>query len=252
MVLDFTGRKVLITGASKGIGAASARLFGKAGAIVGVHYNSDREGAEQTAASITTGCGRAILLRGDVSREEDCIRIVHEYVEKAAGIDVLVNNAGKLLVRGPFDECDVTTFEETLRTNVTSAFMCTRVAAPYLREAGDASVVLLGSVATRWGPTGVTAYAAAKSALNGMCMCLARELGPDGIRVNVVSPGVIDTPFHAKTPPERLKQLTDMIILKRLGTAEEVARVILFLASQAASYITGECIEVNGGMYMRC
>jgi len=85
-----------------------------------------------------------------------------------------------------------------------------------------------------------------------MTMCLARELAPDGIRVNAVAPGVIDTPFHRHTPPERLQQLTEMMLIKRLGKPEEVASVILFLASPAASYITGECIEVNGGMYMRC
>jgi len=252
MRLDFQGRKVLITGSSKGIGAATAKLFGESGATVGVHYRSDRAGAEEVAAAVRASGGRAILLSGDVTKENDCVQLVERFAEEAGGIDVLVNNAGAVLKRVPATDYDVETFNATLNLNVTSAFVCTRAAIPYLRKSDGASVILLSSVASRFGPTNVVAYAAAKSAINGMTMCLARELAPDGIRVNAVAPGVIDTPFHRHTPPERLQQLTEMMLIKRLGKPEEVASVILFLASPAASYITGECIEVNGGMYMRC
>lgn len=252
MKLDFTGRRVLVTGASKGIGAATARLFGEAGATVGVHYHSDRDGAEKTAAAIKAGGGQAVLLQGDLQREEDCVRTVGAFAEQAGGLEVLINNAGALLDRKPLEKFDAETFDATFRLNVASAFLCAREAVPHLRKAKAAAVVFLSSVATRFGPSNAAAYAAAKAALNGLTMSLARELADDGIRVNAVAPGVIDTPFHDRTPRERLDELSRLILLKRLGTAEEVAGAILFLAGDAAAYITGECIEVNGGLHMRC
>lgn len=252
MRLHLSGKRVLVTGASSGIGSATARIFGEAGATVGVHYNRNRGGAEQTASAIEKAGAKSILLQGDFMREEDCIRTVEEFISKADGIDVLVNNAGALLLRAPCEEYDTKIFNDTFILNVTSAFVCTRTAIPHLRKAGGGSIIFLSSVATRFGPTGVCAYASAKTALNGLTMCLARELADDNIRVNAVAPGVIDTPFHKATPPERIETLKKMVLIKRLGLAEEIASVILFLASDAGSYITGQCIDVNGGMNLRC
>jgi len=252
MKIDFTGKRVLVTGASSGIGAATAAAFGTAGATVGVHFNSSRDGARQTAAVIERAGGKAILLQGNLTKEAACIRTVEHFARKAGGIDVLVNNAGGLLLRAPAENYDAKTFNDTFLLNVTSAFLCTRTAIPHLRRAGGGCIIFVSSVATRFGPVGVCAYAAAKTALNGLAMCLARELAPDRIRVNAVAPGVIDTPFHKATPADRLAALKEMILMKRFGQADEVARAIVFLASDAASYITGECLDVNGGMNMRC
>lgn len=252
MRLDFAGKRVLVTGASTGIGAATACAFGASGAVVGVHYNRSEEAARQTTAEIEKAGGKALLLHGDLMQESACISTVEAFVKQAGGVDVLVNNAGGLLLRAPFTEYDVKTFNDTFLLNVTSAFLCTRSAVPHLRASGGGSIVFVSSVATRFGPTGVAPYAAAKSALNGFTMSLARELASDNIRVNAVAPGVIDTPFHKATPKERLAVLREMILMKRFGNADEVAGVIVFLASDAARYITGECIEVNGGMNLRC
>lgn len=252
MQLDFTDKRVLVTGASSGIGAASAIMFGQAGATVGVHYNRNQDGAEQVVEQITDAGAKAILFQGDLGEESACIETVDSFAEQAGGLDSLVNNAGAILLRTPAETFDTQTFEDTFKVNVTSAFVCTRTAIPHLRAAGGGSVIFLSSVATRFGPPGSVAYVSAKSALNGMTMCFATELAPDNIRVNAVSPGVIDTPLHAATPRDRLAQLKSKIVLGRLGTSEETATSIVFLASEAARYITGECIEINGGMNMRC
>ena len=252
MVLDFTDRRILITGASKGIGAAAARLVGASGACVGVHFNGDKEGATKVAETIQAAGGRAILLQADLRHEQPCVDLVEQFAAAAGGVDALVNNAGGIVFRGPATDYTVGAFNDTFALNCTSAFVCTRTAIPHLRQANNASVVMLSSVATRFGPTNVVAYASAKAWLNGMTQALAKELVGDGIRVNAVAPGVIDTPFHSATPQERLDELAKLIPMKRFGTAEEVANVIAFLISDLASYITGECIDVNGGMTVRC
>ncbi|MBI3947087.1 MAG: SDR family oxidoreductase [Armatimonadetes bacterium] len=252
MTLDFTGKRVLVTGASTGIGAATAKVFGAAGAIVGVHYHRSEAAARQVAADIQAKGARAILLRGDLMQEAACSDTVNGFAEEAGGLDVLVNNAGGLLLRKPVLEYDTQAFNDTFLLNVTSAFLCSRAAIPHLQKAGGGSILFLSSIATRFGPPGVAPYAAAKAALNGFAMSLAREQAPDNIRVNAVAPGVIDTPFHAATPPERMAALKEMILMKRVGQPEEVAEVILFLASDMARYITGECIDINGGQNMRC
>jgi 3-oxoacyl-[acyl-carrier protein] reductase len=258
LVLDFTDRRILITGASKGIGAATARLVGGSGACVGVHFNRDEAGAAQVAEAIRSAGGRAILLQGDLRHEQPCVDLVERFAAEAGGLDSLVNNAGGIVFRGPATDYSVGAFNDTFALNCTSAFVCTRTAIPHLRHgapgapARNASVVMLSSVATRFGPTNVVAYASAKAWLNGMTQSLAKELVGDGIRVNAVAPGVIDTPFHDATPQERLDELAKLIPMKRFGTAEEVANVIAFLLSDLASYVTGECIDVNGGMTVRC
>ncbi|MDH7571444.1 MAG: SDR family oxidoreductase [Armatimonadota bacterium] len=252
MKLDFTGKRVLVTGAGTGIGAATAKAFGAAGAVVGVHYNRSEASAREVAQAIEQSGGKAVLLQGDLMRERDGIAVVEGFAAQAGGLDTLVNNAGGLLQRSPFTEYDVKTFNDTFVLNVTSAFVCSRAAVPHLQKAGaGASIIFMSSVATRFGPPGVAPYAAAKAALNAFTMSLARELAPH-IRVNAVAPGVIETPFHQATPPERMEQLKGMMLLGRLGAAEDVADVILFLASDAARYITGECIDINGGMNLRC
>jgi 3-oxoacyl-[acyl-carrier protein] reductase len=249
---NFQDRRVLVTGASKGIGAATALMFGQAKGVVGVHFHSDRKGAEEIASQIRAGGAKAVLLSGDLRREDDCRSVIASFVKETGGLDVLVNNAGAILKRAPAETVDAQTFDETMRLNVTSAFVCTREAIPHLRQSAAPAVVLLTSVASRIGPPNAAAYAAAKAALNGLTMSLARELASDRIRVNAVSPGVIDTPFHAATPKDRLRELSEMILLKRLGTAAEVASAILFLAGDTAAYITGACLDVNGGMHLRC
>ncbi|MAE59772.1 MAG: oxidoreductase [Planctomycetaceae bacterium] len=251
MNLDFTGKRVLVTGASSGIGAAAAVMFGQAGATVGVHYNSGRKNAEQVAQQITDAGADAVTLQADLTDEQACIDTVNNFHQQAGGLNVLVNNAGALLKRCPVEDVDVKLFDDTLRVNVISAFVCTRAAIPHLRNSDDGNVIFLSSIATRIGPPNSLPYAAAKSALNGMTMCFARELAPDKIRCNAVAPGVIDTPLHAATPAERMNQLKPNILLGRLGSSEETASAIVYLASPAAVYITGECIEVNGGLHMR-
>ncbi len=244
---------VLITGASTGIGAAAALAFGRQGAHVGVHYNRSREAAEVVASEIETSGGRATLVQGDMSDSVAAASVVAQTIAAGGRLDVLVNNAGHMVDRIPVERMDDDAFDRVVDLNARSAVATIRATVPQFRRQGKGNIINVSSVSARTGgSTGSTLYSAAKGFVSTMTRGLARELAPDNIRVNAVSPGVILTAFHEKySTPEKLESQRRIIPLGRLGTAEDCAGAFLFLATDALSgYIAGQVIEVNGGQIM--
>jgi len=248
---DLKGSKVLITGSSSGIGAATAVLFGRQGCFVGVHYFQTAEGAKKTLKQVKQG-GDGLLLCADVRDKKQVEEMVEQFAQKAGGIDVLVNNAGSLIKREPIESATVDYHEDIFATNVRSIFLVTRAALPYLKKS-KGNIVNIGSVAGHTGGGyGAGLYAGAKAAVATETMAMAAEFAKYGIRVNSVLPGFIETRFHQRfSDARRRKEVAEQTPLGRNGTAEDIANAVLFLASEAASFITGEYIAVNGGLYMR-
>ncbi|RKY10642.1 MAG: oxidoreductase [Planctomycetota bacterium] len=248
---DLKGKKVLVTGSSSGIGAHAAKMFAEQGSFVGVHYFRTKAGGEKTLEEVrklSDGC----LLCADMRDEGQVGKMVTDFADAAGGIDVLVNNAGTLVGRRNFAEATLEFYEDVFATNTRSTFLATRAAVPYLKQS-KGNIVNIGSVAGHHGGgAGAGIYAAAKAAVATMTISMAMEFARFGVRVNSVLPGFIETRFHEQfSPPQRKKAVAYKTPLQRNGTAEDVANVILFLASEAASFITGEYIAVNGGLYMR-
>jgi 3-oxoacyl-[acyl-carrier protein] reductase len=249
---DLKDKRVLVTGSSSGIGAATAVLFARQGAFVGVHYFQTKDGGEETLTQVkqhSDGC----LLCADMRDEGQVEALVADFVKSADGLDILINNAGTLLGRVDIETMPTEHFEDEFATNVKSAFLATRVALPHLKESAGC-IVNLGSVAGHNGGGGGSGvYASAKAAVHTMTIAMAKEFGPYGIRVNTMVPGLIETRFHEKfSTPERKQKVAAETPLGRNGTAEDVAKGILFLSSNdAAGFITGEYLAVNGGLYMR-
>jgi 3-oxoacyl-[acyl-carrier protein] reductase len=251
--LDFTGRVALITGASSGIGAATAETMAELGAQVALAYFRNKQGAEATRDRILAAGGTAIAIPGDVRLAADVSRMVERTASELGQIDVLVNNAGSLVARRPLPELTEAHLDDVLALNLKSAVLASQAVAPSMIERRRGAIVNVVSIAGHsGGGPGAGAYASAKAALNAYTKSMARELAPHGVRVNAVSPGTIDTPFHEVfSTPEMLAKIVATIPLGRVGTAAECAAAIAFLASPAASFIVGETIDVNGGQLMR-
>jgi 3-oxoacyl-[acyl-carrier protein] reductase len=246
------GKVALVTGASSGIGAATARELAAMGAVVAIGYHGNQTGAESCAADIRQAGGQGLIVRADVRRRDDVGAMVKRVVAELGPIEILVNNAGSLVVREPLAGATEAAWDEIYALNVRSVMLVTQAVVPWMREQGRGAIVNVGSVAGHHGGgPGAGAYGAAKGAVMTYTKSLARELAPAGIRVNGVAPGVIDTPFHERfTTAEMLAAMTATIPLGRIGTARECATVIAFLVSNAASFIVGETIEINGGQLM--
>jgi 3-oxoacyl-[acyl-carrier protein] reductase len=248
---DLKGKKVLVTGSSSGIGQATAVMFSRQGCFVGVHYFRTKQGAEKTLKLVKKNSD-GILLRADVRDEKQVAKMVEDFARAAGGIDILVNNAGSLIDRQPFETASLAYHDDVYATNVRSIFLVTRAALPYLKKT-NGSIINIGSVAGHHGGgEGAGIYAGAKAAVAAETISMAKEFARYGIRVNSVLPGFIETRFHKRfSPRQRWKEIAKQTPLGRNGTAEDVAKVVLFLASEAAGFITGEYIAVNGGLFMR-
>jgi len=250
MRVDLKGKVALVTGGARDIGAAIVRALAASGASVAINYHHSEAAAKKLAAEISALGGKAKPIAADVSRPDEVHRLVKE-TRAAFGdrIDILVNNAGGLVARKKLAEMDGDFWDEVMAINLKSVFLVTRETAPYLVEGG--AIVNLASLAARdGGGGGALAYSAAKGAVLTLTRGLSKELASKKIRVNCVSPGMIDTTFHNTfTAPEVRKAVAARTSAGREGTAEDVANAVLFLASSAAEYITGESIEINGGSY---
>ncbi len=250
--IDLSNKVALVTGASSGIGHAAAILLAEQGASVAINYKSNAEGANNAAAAITAAGGKAIVIQADVTKSADIKMMVERTTNELGAIDILVNNAGSLVERMKLMEMTEERWDDVMNLNLKSVLFCTQAVAASMMERKTGVIVNLTSIAGRnGGGPGAMHYATAKGGLITLTKGLAKELAPYGIRVNSVAPGVIDTPFHEVfSTAEMIKNFIAGIPMGRLGTPEETAKVIVFLASDAANYVCGETIEVNGGQLM--
>lgn len=246
--MTLESRVALVTGGSRGIGAAVARALAAAGAAVAVCARNG-EAAASTAAAIAAQGGQAIGMAADVSRAEDADRMVSACVERFGRLDILVNNAGitrdGLALRMKDED-----WHDVLAVNLSGAFYCARAALrAILKQRQSGRIVNIGSVVGSMGNPGQANYVASKAGLIGLTKALAKEVAPRGVTVNAVAPGFIETDMTAGLPDATKDTYRAHIPLGRFGTAGEVAAVVAFLASDAAAYVTGQVIHVNGGMW---
>lgn len=250
--MDLTGKTAIITGAASGIGRATAQVLARCGAAVTINYRRNEKDADDLRKEIVSSGGRAIVVQADVTINSDVEALARRAVEEFGPVDILVNNAGSLIERLRILELTEERWDEVMDLNLKSAFLCCKAVVPSMIERKTGAIINLSSIAGRTGGAlGSIHYSTAKGGLITFTKGLAKELAPFGIRVNAVSPGVIDTPYHEQfSTPEMMKGYVNGIPMGRVGTAEEVAKVIAFLASDASSYLAGETIEINGGMFM--
>ncbi len=242
----------LVTGASLGIGAATAVELAKQGARVAVHYRSSEEQAKKVVAEIESLGGTAWLFQADVSKADEARGLAANVLETCGRVDTLVNNAGSLVERKMFLDITDDFWSEVMDVNLSSVVWVSQPIVRHMKQRGSGAIINLGSIAGHnGGGPGAMPYATSKAAITCMTKGMAKELIASGIRVNAVNPGVILTPFHERfSNEERMRAMVSQIPQGRAGTADEISGVIAFLASDRASHIVGESIEVNGGMLM--
>ncbi len=242
-----TDKVAIVTGASRGIGAAIATRLAGEGAAVVVNYSGSREAAETLVAAIKAAGGRAVAAQADISDPGACAALVDGAVAEFGALDVLVNNAGitrdGLLVRMSDEDWDA-----VIRTNLTGAFSMTRAAGAVMMKARSGAIVNVSSVVGLVGNAGQANYAAAKAGLLGLTKSVARELAPRHVRVNAVAPGFIETDMTAALPEKVCEAARASIAMRTFGAPEDVASAVAFLASDDARYITGQVLAVDGGM----
>lgn len=242
-------KAALVTGASRGIGRAIALALAKKGYVVAVNYGGSQAAAEGVKAEIEAAGGRAIIIQGDVSKAEDVDKVFAEIKKEFGRLDVLVNNAGitrdSLMLRLKEENWDA-----VIDTDLKSGFLTMKAAAPIMMKQKKGAIVNIASVVGIMGNIGQINYSAAKAGVIGMTKTAARELAARGVRVNAVAPGFIATSM-TDVIPEKIKEgMIHSIPLGRMGQAEDVANAVCFLASDEASYITGQVLKVDGGMVM--
>lgn len=243
---------MIVTGGSRGIGAATARLAGERGYAVCVNYRQDASAAAAVVADIEKAGSRALAVAGDMSSEKDIINLFETTDAELGTLTVLVNNAGIVDVQSRVEDYSLERLQRMFSINITGAFLCAREAVRRMstnRGGAGGAIVNVSSAASRLGgPNEYVDYAASKGAMDSMTIGLAKEVAADGIRVNAVRPGLIYTDIHASGGEAgRVDRLKNGVPMQRGGTAEEVARVILWLASDDASYTTGALVECSGG-----
>jgi 3-oxoacyl-[acyl-carrier protein] reductase len=246
---NLAGQTVLVTGASTGIGAATAVLMAEAGADVGINYFHSKRAAQAVARKVEKLGRRALLLECDVCDPDQVSYMVGELLRELGRLDVLFANAGGLVERSPIARMSDHLWNQVIALNLDSVFYTVRAALGPMLKARRGSIILNASVAARnGGGGGAVPYAAAKGALVTFTRGLANEVAADGIRVNAVAPGIIQTPFHDKfTEPERMERFLKSIPVGRAGKPEDVARAVVWLAGERDGFITGEVIYITGG-----
>jgi 3-oxoacyl-[acyl-carrier protein] reductase len=250
--LDLSGKVALVTGASSGIGKAAALALAEQGAMVVINYHRNEAGAREAMQQIVDAGGHAFAVRADVTQASEVQMLVAQTVAAFGPIDILVNNAGSLVERLRLLELTEARWDEVINLNLKSAFLCTQAVAASMIERKTGVIINVTSIAGRnGGALGAIPYATAKGGMIALTKGLAKELAPHGVRVNGISPGVIATPFHEQfSTPAAIQGFINNIPLGRVGEADEIGRAIAFVASEAASYLVGENIEINGGLLM--
>jgi NAD(P)-dependent dehydrogenase (short-subunit alcohol dehydrogenase family) len=257
---ELTGRVALVTGGTRGIGAAICRSLASAGAVVAAGFSSNRDRADELRQSIENDGGTLTLHQGNVGDFDDCQRVVEEVIEQHGRLDILVNNAG-VTVDKPVWKMSADDWHKVLRVNLSGAFYMTKPALIHMLERGSGRIINISSVTGETGNIGQANYTASKAGLFGLTKTLAREAAfalrlsgkldkGMGLTVNAVTPGLIETDMVATIPPFMLNKFVEDIPMHRMGQADEIARVVSFLAQDASGYITGQVWGVNGGLDM--
>ena len=250
--IDLKGKTALVTGAGAGIGRACALALANSGALVIVNYRHNEAGARETLSKIEQAGGQGLLYEGDVSQPSSVTRLFDDITLRPGRLDILVNNAGGLVQRSSVASMSEELWDEVMNINVKSTFLCCRAALPLMKKRSWGRIINMSSLAAHdGGGAGAAHYAAAKAAIATFTKGLAKEAAPDGITINCLAPGLINTAFHDTfTAPTARQTMVKNTPLAREGEPADVANAVLFLVSDLASFITGETLNVNGGQRM--
>lgn len=246
--MTFNGKTAVVTGASRGIGKSVALALGKEHCRVVVNFLNNEEKARQVVEEIISYGGNAFAFKADVSNAKEVKEMVKETLKKFGKVDFLVNNAGitrdKMFVN--MSEAD---WDEVINVNLKGVFNCTKAILPLMIEKGFGRIVNFTSISGQFGNIGQSNYSASKAGISGFTKSIAKEVASKGINVNAVSPGLIDTEMHETIPEKVMQKFLERIPLKKIGKPEDVAGAVVFLLSENASYITGQTININGGLF---